>query len=62
MDQSAIQTLANVPDAYAVMSPAEYLAELYAVYYYLDADISFLPEPIRAWFEENIGVRGSQLD
>lgn len=62
VDVQAISALQSMPDAYAAMSPSEFFAELYAVYYDLDADISFLPETVHHWFESEIGRRGEQTD
>jgi hypothetical protein len=46
----------RLPDAYAAMSPAEFFAEVYALYYDPDDPRrSKLPADVLAWMEENLG-------
>jgi CpXC protein len=47
----------GMPDKYAAMSPFEFFAELYALYY--DADDPMrknIPKPVMQWLEKNIGA------
>jgi hypothetical protein len=47
----------KMPWDYAAMSPSEFFAELYALYYRLDAaDRPNIDQAIRAWFDTNVGA------
>ena len=46
----------RMPSRYAAMSPLEFFAELYSVYYDLDDPMrNFIPEDARKWMDDNIG-------
>jgi hypothetical protein len=46
----------QMPDAYAAMSPAEFFAELYALYFDLDdPQRKNIPKDVAAWMKKNLG-------
>lgn len=54
--EDTINVLAIMPDQYAAMSPPEFFAELYAVFYDVeDDDYKKLPKDVKQWLETNIG-------
>ena len=57
VDEHTLSLVDNMPQSYASMSPFEFFAELYALYFDLDdTKRSNLPEPVVTWFKENIGT------
>jgi hypothetical protein len=47
----------KMPWDYAAMSPSEFFAELYALYYRLDAPLrTNIPPSIQQWFDEHVGA------
>lgn len=56
VDDSALQLVAKLPSDYAAMSPFEFFAELYALYYDLDDPLrKNIPSSIADWFSAHIG-------
>ncbi|MBO6556506.1 MAG: hypothetical protein JJ957_08405 [Pseudomonadales bacterium] len=55
-----IELIEKLPSNYAAMSPSEFFAELYAIYYDTERDISYLSSEITDWFAETLGERGPQ--
>ncbi len=50
----------HMPDPYAAMSPAEFFAEMYALYYDLDdPQRSHIPADVKAWMDAKLGPAGS---
>jgi hypothetical protein len=56
VNQETIKLIAKMPDNYAAMSPAEFFAELYAVYFDLDdPERQHIPSEVIKWLNDNIG-------
>jgi len=50
--------IAQMPSDYAAMSPLEFFAELYSLYYdYDDPQKYVIDEEISLWLDTNVGVR-----
>ncbi|MNF28744.1 hypothetical protein D3C84_94330 [compost metagenome] len=57
VDELTLDLVAEMPQSYASMSPFEFFAELYALYFDLDdTKRSNLPTSVITWFDENIGT------
>jgi|GEM_PF-4089162 len=55
-DDSTIRLILRMPDLYASMSPEEFFAELYALWYdENDPKRKIVPQGARRWFAQNIG-------
>lgn len=60
VNETTLELIKKMPSNYAAMSPMEFFAELYALYYdpnkkYLGKKID-LPDYIEKWFRQNIGI------
>lgn len=57
VDAATITLIKKMPSRYAAMSPFEFFAELYALYYDLDdPKRPVIPKRVTKWLDENIGV------
>jgi hypothetical protein len=54
--ESTLQLVERMPDDYAAMSPYEFFAELYAVRFDPDEDLSAIPARVLDWIDTNIGA------
>lgn len=56
VNESALDLVEQMPSSYAAMSPFEFFAELYAVFYNLNnPDWGNIPQNLRDWLWDNIG-------
>lgn len=56
VNEAALALVSNMPSSYAAMSPFEFFAELYALYYDLDDPLrGNIPARVSAWLQANIG-------
>ncbi len=58
VNESALELIKKMPSMYAAMSPFEFFAELYALYYDLDdPQRVVIPAKVMTWLDENITTR-----
>ena len=56
VNESTLDLIAEMPSSYAAMSPYEFFAELYALYYDLDDPKRIsIPTSVVNWIRETIG-------